>query len=400
MRVCASVSVVGTTNGRRPALFGIRQSDRNYHIYIVGQTGTGKSTLLVSLAAQDLVAGRGFCLIDPHGDAAAELVRAAATSGRTDTIYWDLSDPTSPYGYNPLRHVRPDKIPLAVSGLLDAMRKLWPDAWGVRMEHILRNALYALIERPGSTLTDILRFLSDEHFRREVTADLTNETVRQFWETEFSRYSAAYRADGIAPVQNKLGAFLTDPTLRRILTEPAHDLHLRGLMDKGGALIVNLAKGHIGEDSANLLGSLLVSTVGLAAMSRANSGLHSRRPFALFLDEFQSFTTLSITTMAPELRKYGVSLVLANQHLAQLAPEIRHAILGNVGTLICFRLGAEDAAVLARQFDPVFESKDLSSLPNFHIYLRLMIAGAPSRPFSATTLRSQETFDLMCATSA
>ena len=337
------------------------------------------------MARDDLRAGRGFCFIDPHGDSAEQLAADAARSDRTDIVYWNIPDPASPYGYNPLRHVREDRVPLAVSGVLDAMRKLWHDAWGVRMEHILRNALYALFERPGSTLADILPLLSEERFRKEVAAVLKNETVRQFWIKEFPQYSFRYRADGIAPVQNKIGAFLADPVLKRILTEPAHDLHIRALMDKGGALIVNLGKGQVGEDSANLLGSLVVSTIGLAAMSRADSSPVSRRPFAVFLDEFQNFTTLAIATMAPELRKYAVSLVLANQHLAQLAPEVRHAVIGNAGTLICFRVGAEDAPLLARELAPRFAASDLVSLPNFHIYVRLMIGGAPSRPFSATT---------------
>ncbi len=370
---------------RRP--FGIRQADRLMHVYVVGQTGTGKSTLLASLARQDLFAGRGLCFIDPHGDVVERLAIAATQSGRSDVIYWNVPNPSSPYGYNPLRYVRRDKIPLAVSGVLEAMRKLWSDAWGVRMEHILRNALYALFERPGSTLADVLRLLSEEKFRKEVAKTLKNEPVQEFWLKEFSKYSFGYRSDGIAPVQNKIGAFLADPMLRRILTEPQEDLHLRAIMDAGGALLVNLAKGQIGEDSANLLGSLLVSTIGLAAFSRADMVAGMRQPFALFLDEFQNFTTLSIATMASELRKYGVSLTLAHQHLHQLEPEVRHAVLGNAGTLISFRTGAEDAFYLAREFSPVFKADDLIALPNYHIFLKLMIDGTPSKPFSGTTVR-------------
>ncbi|MPZ29558.1 MAG: type IV secretory system conjugative DNA transfer family protein [Rhodospirillales bacterium] len=365
--------------------FGIRQADRLMHLYALGQTGTGKTSLLVSLARQDLDAGRGVCFIDPHGDAVERLAEAAAVSGRSDVVYWNVPDPASPFGYNPLRYVRQDKIPLAVSGVLEAMRKLWSDAWGVRMEHILRNALYALFERPGSTLADVLRLLGEEAFRKEVARGISNEPVRQFWLKEFSKYSYGYRSDGIAPVQNKIGAFLADPMLRRILTEPQEDLRIRRIMDQGGALLVNLAKGRIGEDSANLLGSLLVSTIALAAFSRADLAASTRRPFALFIDEFHNFTTLSIATMAAELRKYGVSLALANTHLDALEPEVRHAVLGNVGTLIAFRAGAEDAVHLAREFSPVFGADDLTKLPNYHMYLKLMIDGTPSRPFSAVT---------------
>lgn len=370
-------------NDRRS--FGIRQTDRLLHVYVIGKTGTGKSTLLASMARQDLTAGRGFCFIDPHGDVAERLARDAAATGRADVTYWNVPDPASPYGYNPLRHVREDKIPLAVSGVLEAMRKLWSDAWGVRMEHILRNALYALFERPHSTLADVLRLLGEEKFRKEVAAKVTNEPVRQFWLKEFSRYSFGYRSDGIAPVQNKIGAFLADPMLNRILTKPEHDLHLRATMDQGGVLLVNLSKGQIGEDSANLLGSLLVSTIGLAAFSRASIPVRERRPFFLYLDEFQSFTTLSIATMASELRKYGVALTLAHQQLDQLEPEIRHAVLGNTGTIIAFRTGAEDAIHMGREFAPVFSADDLIALPNYHVFIKLMIDGTPSRPFSAVS---------------
>jgi hypothetical protein len=243
--------------------------------------------------------------------------------------------------------------------MLDAFKKLWDDAWGVRMEHILRNAL---LERPASTLADILRLLDDTAFRKEVARALMNEPVRRFWQKEFSTYSIRYRSDGIAPIQNKVGAFLADPRLNKILTKPESDLHMRQIMDSGAGLLVNLAKGKIGEDSANLLVSLLVSTIGLAAFSRADVPPEERHPFFLYLDEFQSFTTLSVANMASELRKYGVALILTHQHLHQLEPDVRHAVLGNAGTLIAFRVGAEDAPFLAREFDPPFTADDLVSL--------------------------------------
>jgi energy-coupling factor transporter ATP-binding protein EcfA2 len=382
-----SISLFARTNGRGiPRSFGIRQADRFSHVYVIGKTGAGKSTLLHTLAQQDLAAGRGLCLIDPHGDLAERVAADAPRFGRTDLIYWDVPDPSCPYGYNPLRHVRSEKIPLAVSGILDAFKKLWDDAWGVRMEHILRNALYALLEMPDAILSDVLQLLADEKYRKQVASRITNEPVRVFWLKEFPQYSLRYRADGIAPIQNKVGAFLADPMLNRILTKPQTDLHLRQIMDAGGVLVVNLAKGKIGEDSANLLGSLLVSTIGLAAFSRAEITQSERRPFYVYLDEFQSFTTLSIANMASELRKYGVALTLAHQHLHQLEPDVRHAILGNAGTIIAFRIGAEDATFLAKEFTPAFGMEDLLSLPNYHIYLKLMIDGTPSKPFSAVTL--------------
>ncbi|MDR3500683.1 MAG: type IV secretion system DNA-binding domain-containing protein [Parvibaculum sp.] len=381
------ISYFALTNGRPPSRrFGIKQADRLSHVYAIGKTGTGKSTLLHTLVQQDLFARRGFCLVDPHGDLADKVAADAQQSGRTDIIYWNVPDASSPYGYNPLRHVRAEKRSLAVSGILEAFKKLWDDAWGPRMEHILRNALYALLETPDAILSDILRLISDEVFRKSVAHQVTNEPVRDFWLKEFPQYSFRYRADGIAPIQNKVGAFLADPTLRRILTAPQQDLHLRQLMDAGGGLIVNLAKGEIGEDSANLLGSLLVTTIGLAAFSRAETEQSIRRPFFVYIDEFQSFTTLSTANMASELRKYGIGLTLAHQYLHQLELDVRHAVIGNAGTLIVFRVGAEDATFLAREFSPTFQMEDLLNLPNYQVFLKLMIDGAPSRPFSADTV--------------
>ncbi|HEX5184134.1 MAG TPA: TraM recognition domain-containing protein [Allosphingosinicella sp.] len=349
------------------------------HLYVLGQTGVGKSTFIEQLALQDFAAGRGFAVIDPHGDLAERL----AERMRSPTVrYFDATNSSQPFGYNPLRRVRDDKIPLAASGLLEAFKKLWPDAWGVRMEHVFRNSLYALLERDGSTLPDVLRLYSDKAFRRGVLGGIRNPVVRAFWKSEFANYSPRYAAEALSPIQNKLGALLSDPMLYRVLVNPQVDLHLRAIMDKGGVLLVNLAKGRIGADSATTLGSLLVSTLGLAALSRAEAPAADRRPFFVYVDEFQNFATLSFANMAAELRKYGVGLTLANQHLHQLEPEIRHAILGNAGTPIAFRLGVEDAAILARHFEPAFSSHDLLNLPNRSFNLRLMIDGTPSPPFS------------------
>jgi len=254
-----------------------------------------------------------------------------------------------PFGYNPLRRVRQDKIPLAAAGLLDALRKLWPDAWGVRMEHVLRNSLYALLEREDSALPDILRLYTDASFRMAVVSRLQNEVVRRFWTDEFEAYPDRYRAEVVAAIQNKLGALLTDPRLCRVLVAPEKPVSFRRVLDEGGTLIVNLAKGRLGEDGANLLGGLVVATIGLAALSRAEGAPESRRPFFLYVDEFQSFTTLAFVNMMSELRKYGVGLTLAHQHLHQLDDDVRHAVLGNAGSLISFRVGAQDAAYLARE---------------------------------------------------
>ena len=376
-----------TTARARPVPFGIKQADRFSHVYVIGKTGVGKSTLLEVLARQDLEAGRGFALIDPHGDLVEGVWEAVPSSLRDRVVYLNAPDTAQRYGYNPLRRVRDDKIPLAASGLLEALKKLWGEkAWGVRMEHVLRSTLYALLERDSSTLPDILRLYADERFRKKVIRGIRNETVYQFWKDEFEKYPWRYRAEAVAPIQNKLGALLSDPTLHRILVAPNVDLHFRTLMDEGGVLLINLAKGRLGEDSATTLGGLLVSTLGLAALSRADVPEAERRPFFLYVDEFQTFTTLSFVNMMSELRKYGLGLTLAHQHLDQLEPEVRHAVLGNAATLISFRVGPEDAPILAREFQPTFDVEDLLNLPNRHIYLKLMIDGTPSRPFSARVL--------------
>jgi type IV secretory pathway TraG/TraD family ATPase VirD4 len=381
------ISYLGRSNFRRSGVrFGIRQADRLHHLHVVGKTGVGKSTLLEMLALQDLAAGRGFALIDPHGDLVERVFAAVPSEMRERVAYLDAPDPLQPYGYNPLRRVRDDKIPLAASGLIETLKKLWPDAWGIRMEHVLRNTLYALLERDDATLPDILRLYTDDTWRKRIVRDIRNETVRQFWKKEFEKYHFRQRADAVAPIQNKLGALLSDPTLRRILTAPETDLRFRSMMDEGRVLLVNLSKGRLGEDSAFVLGGLIVSTLGLAAFSRAETD--ARPPFFVYIDEFQNFTTLMLANMMSELRKYGVGLTLAHQHLNQIAPDIRHAVLGNAGTLISFRVGAEDAPILAREFLPKFGGEDLLNLPNRSIYLKLMIDGTPSQPFSATTLAS------------
>ena len=381
------VAYFATTNGRNPhRTFGIKQADRLFHTYVIGKTGTGKTTLLEAIALQDLLRGRGVTVIDPHGDLAERLVAQVPSWREHDLVYLNAPDLSQPYGYNPLRGVRPDRIPLAASGLMEAFKKLWEDAWGVRMEHILRNALYALIESGEATLPDVLRIITDTAFQKQVLARVRNEQVRMFWSREFPNYNPRYRQESIAPIQNKVGAFLADPRLYRIFTGGLVDLHFREIMDDGKILIVNLAKGRLGEDSASVLGALLMTTLGLAALSRADSDETTRRDHIILIDEFQSFATLSVANMVSELRKYHVGLVLAHQHLFQLEPDVKHAVLGNVGTLISFRIGPEDAIVIAKEFEPAFDRQDLITLPNRDIYLKLMIDGTPSRPFSATTI--------------
>jgi type IV secretory pathway TraG/TraD family ATPase VirD4 len=366
--------------------FGIKRNDRLSHVYVIGKTGVGKSTLLETMLRQDIRNGEGFTLLDPHGDLVERIAEAIPQARQKDLIYFDVSDPDQPFGYNPLKRVAPEKRSLAASGILEVFRKTWGErAWGQRMEHILRNALLLLLDQPEATLADLLTLFRDEDFRKKAAQNCRNEQVRDFWLLEFPKYSR-FSAEAVAPIQSKVSAFLSDPTLRRVLTEPKQPIQIRKLMDDGKILLVNLAKGKLGEDSASLLGGLLVTTIGLAAFSRADVLEDNRRAHWLYIDEFQSFTTLSLANMLSELRKYKVGMTLAHQYLQQLDPDIRHAVLGNAATLISFRLGAQDASSIAREFKPVFNGTDLSTLPNFHIYLKLLIDGEPSKPFSATTM--------------
>ena len=366
--------------------FGIKLADRRAHMYIIGKTGVGKSTLLQTLIKHDLDAGHGVALIDPHGDLVERVLTDLPHERKAEVIYFNVPDTT--FAFNPLQHVPASRRPLAASGMLSVFKRLWDDSWGPRLEHILRNALLALLDQPQATLADILRLLDDASFRRRAAANIQNSQVRNFWLKEYEGYPSRFRAEAVAPVQNKVGAFLADPVLNRILTQHNSSFRLRDVMDQGKILLVNLAKGIIGDDTASLLGALLVARFGLAALSRADIPEEQRRDCFLYLDEFHSFTTLSLAEMLSELRKYRLDLILAHQYLAQLDPKMRDAIFGNVGTMISFRIGAVDAELLAQEFYPEFSLVDLTSLPNYHIYLKLMIDGVLSRPFSAVTVQN------------
>ena len=381
------ISYFARTNFRNQGqLFGIRQADRRSHMYVIGKTGTGKSTLLETLARQDIAAGRGLALLDPHGDLVEKLLPVALEKRSGDLVYLDAADTAHPMGFNPLERVAPEKRALAASGLLEVFKKLWFDSWGPRLEHLLRNTLLALLEQPEATLADASRLLSDPAFRKEVASRVANPHVRSFWLREYEAYPARFRAEVIAPLQNKVGAFLSNPLVCRIVTQPQSSFDLGEIMDEGKVFLVNLAKGKIGEDTAALLGALLVSRIGFMAMSRARRPETERRDFFCYLDEFQTYTTLSLATMLSELRKYRVSLILAHQYFAQLDEAVREAVLGNAGTLVAFRVGPSEAEILEQEFEPVFRAADLLSLPNHHIYLKLMIDGQVSKPFSAETL--------------
>lgn len=379
--------ILGRSTFRPPGrLFGICRADRRHHLYCIGKTGVGKSTLLKNLIAQDIANGEGLALFDPHGDLAEAVVKLVPEERQADLVYLNVPDTSVVWHFNPLSGVALGKRAPAVANLVEVFKKLWPDDWGPRLEHLLRNVLFTLLENPGSTMGDIPKLLTDWKLRKSLVLRVTNPEVRSFWTAEYERYSPKFRAVVVAPLQNKVGAFLSDPLLRRILTGSKSSFDLRRIVDDGKILLVNLSKGQIGEGPASLLGSLLVSSLAQAGLSRADVPEEERRDFFVYLDEFHIFSTLTLATMLSELRKYRVSLVLAHQYLGQLGTEVADAVIGNVGTLICFRVGAKDAPLLARELAPKFEPEDLVNLPNFNIYLRLMVDGQVSKAFSGETV--------------
>ena len=381
------VTVIGETDFRNlRRCFGLKRADRRAHTYVIGKTGTGKSTLIANLARQDMTAGEGFALIDPHGDLVQQVLESVPQSRQSDVTYFNVPDCARPLAFNPLEATEPALRPLVASGLLSVFKKIWPEFWGPRMEYILRNVLLTLLDVPKSTLLDVPRLLDDDDFRRFAVSVTNNPEVRRFWTREYEKYPRNFRAEAIAPIQNKIGEFLVNPILRRIVGQPKSSFDLRQMMDEGRILLVNLAKGRIGEDTAALLGSMLVTQMSIAALSRSELPEEDRRDFYCYLDEFPSYTTNALAGMLAEMRKYKLSLVLAHQFLKQVEEPVQHAILGNVGTTIAFRTGLGDALLLEKEFWPELDAGDLIGLPNHHVYVKVMADGVVSRPFSAVTL--------------
>jgi len=367
-------------------IFGIKERNRRHHIYVIGKTGTGKSTLIQNMAVSDIYAGNGLAVIDPHGDLAEGILDCVPENRMEDVIYFNPADSEYPIAFNPLENVPSDQRHLVASKLISVFKKIWHEFWGPRLEHILRHAVLTLMEYPDGTLLDIPRLLTDKDFRQAIIPQIKHQQVREFWFTEFEKYSTWFRSEAVSPILNKVGQFLTSDLLRNIVGQSGNALNLRQAMDEGKIFIVNLAKGKIGEDNASLLGALLVAEIYLAALSRADQPEKERHSFYLYVDEFHNFITLSFADILSEARKYGLSLVLAHQYLDQLDEKIRAAVFGNVGTMITFRVGSEDAKYLVGEFGPVFDESDLTKLENHHIYLKLMIDGVTSKPFSAVTL--------------
>lgn len=373
----------------RRVRFGIRAKDRTRHVYVIGKTGMGKSTLLENMAVQDIRNGNGFAFIDPHGKTAELLLEYIPKERIKDVIYFAPFDMENPISFNIMEDVGYDKRHLVVSGLMSTFKKIWVDAWSARMEYILGNTLLALLEYPDSTLLDVNRMLSDKLFRQKVVENITDPSVKSFWVDEFAKYTDRFASEATPAIQNKIGQFTSNPLIRNIIGQPESSFDLRKAMDEKKILIINLSKGRVGEQNANLLGSMLITKIYLSAMSRADihdSELQKLPNFYLFVDEFQSFANESFANILSEARKYKLNLTIAHQYIEQMSEEVRAAVFGNVGTMITFRVGSYDSEVLEREFAPTFTAEDIVNLGAFQLYLRLMINGIGSQPFSARSM--------------
>jgi len=384
------VTYFASTDSRNKKVpFGIKAKDRTRHVYVIGKTGMGKSTLLENMAVQDIKNGEGMAFIDPHGKTAELLLDYIPAHRVKDVVYFAPFDTDFPLSFNVLESVDPDKRHLVVAGLMSTFKKIWQDAWSARMEYILTNTLLALLEYPEATLLGVNRMLSDKDFRKKVVDNISDVSVKSFWVDEFAKYTERMAAEAVPAIQNKIGQFTANPLIRNMIGQPKSTFDIRVLMDTKKIIIVNLSKGRIGEANANLLGGMLITKIYLAAMSRADVPdrvLKTLPNFYLFVDEFQNFANESFADILSEARKYKLNLTIAHQYIEQMEEEVSSAVFGNVGTMITFRVGAFDAEFLEKEYAPQFTMEDLVNLGFAQIYLKLMIDGVSSQPFSATTL--------------
>jgi hypothetical protein len=372
--------------GYQEQIIGIAPADRRFHFYAIGRTGTGKSTLLFAKIVQDLRAGRGLALIDPHGDLAEAVLPYIPPKRKHALVYLNPADLDFPLGLNMLQQRKGTERHLLADHLMTIFHKIWADSWGPRMSYLLHNSLLALLENPGSTLLSVARLLSDDKFRRRITRHISDPVVRHYWEKEFASIPPRLLPEVVSPVQNKIGAYLSNRPLRNILGQSKSTIKFEQILDQGQIFIVNLAKGRLGSEAANLLGSFLVTGLQLAAMARADIPESERRDFYLYVDEFQNFTTESFADILSEARKYRLNLILAHQYLGQLDRTIREAVLANVGTLVVFRVGPEDAQLLAKEFGAEWPYANLVNLNPHEIYYKLMRDGKVEDPRLARTL--------------
>lgn len=355
-------------------------------MYIVGKTGMGKTNLLETMVIQDIQNGKGVAYIDPHGDTAEKLIKAIPSNRINDVIYFNPADQEFPIAFNVMEKVDAKQRHLIASGLVGVFKKIWADSWGPRLEYILRNAILALLEYPGSTLLGVTRILVDKNYLKRVTEKITDPVVRSFWVDEFPKWNERVLQEVISPIQNKVGQFLSSSLIRNIVGQTKSSFDVREVMDNRKILIMNLSKGRIGEDNSALIGAMMITKIQLAAMARVDISEEERHDFHLYVDEFQNFATESFANILSEARKYHLNLILANQYITQIDEKVRDAIFGNAGTLISFRVGAADAEFLEKEYEPVFTMNDLVNLPKFNIYLKLMIDGIAGNAFSAATL--------------
>lgn len=382
-----SITKIGKTNFRNSnQVFGIKEKDRSGHIYCIGKTGTGKSTLLLNMAIDDIYAGKGVGIIDPHGDLSEKILDHIPKERIKDVIYFTGCDTLFPIAFNPLYNVGAEERHLVASNIISTLKRIWIDSWGPRLEHILRNTILTLAHYPHATLLDIQPLLLDYDFRKKVLQFVTDIALLDFWYKEFNAMSPQLKSEAISPIVNKVGLFQTHIHLRNIVGQEVSSFTITEVMNQKKIFIANLSKGHLGEDATTLLGSMLITQFQTAALARSKQPTHTRTPFYLYIDEMHSFVTLSFADILAESRKYGLSLFLTHQYIDQLHEDIRKAILGNVGTIISFRIGANDAEILKPEFNSLFEVEDFIRLPQYAIYLKLLIDGTTSEPFSAYTL--------------
>ncbi len=371
-------------------LFGIKRNDRRQHMYLVGKTGCGKTALLNNTIVQDIANGEGVCVVDPHGELVEGLLDKIPAEREKDVIYFNPADPNYHIGFNILELPDPRYKHLVASGLMGIFTKIWSNVWSARMEYILNNAILALLENPGSTLLGINRILVDKDFRQKIIANVKDPVIKAFWTNEYEQWRDQFRNEAIAPIQNKVGQFLSTAMIRNIVGQEKSTIDIFEIMNNKKILLVNVSKGRVGEDNSALLGAMIITKVQLAAMERVRIPEEERKDFYLYVDEFQNFATDSFTGILSEARKYRLNLIIAHQYIGQLVTDVstkvRDAVFGNVGTMIVFRIGAADAEFLESEFEPEFIIQDMVNLPNYSVYLKLMVDGITCRPFSAKTL--------------
>lgn len=386
------ITFFAKTNFRnREVPFGIKGDDRRRHMYVIGKTGMGKTTLMENMAIQDIRNGHGVCFIDPHGDSVVKILDYVPSSRVNDVIYFNPADLSNPIAFNIMESVENKFKHLVASGLMSVFTKIWANLWSARMEYILGNTIRALLDSPNNTMLGISRMYIDKQYRKRIVDNIKDPMVKMFWTDEFANYDPKWLKEAISPIQNKVGQFLSSAIIRNIVGQPKSTIDLRQIMDERKILLMDLSKGKVGEENAALLGAMIITKIQLAAMSRVDMAENDRPDFYLYVDEFQNFATESFATILSEARKYHLSLIMGHQYIGQLTPDksntrLRDAIFGNVGTIVCFRVGAADAEYLETEFAPTYTPNDLVNLPKYHILLKLMINGVASEPFSAQSI--------------